>query len=143
MKLQGKYEKMNLKLTFVADVYEENYENGVINYIHTWDYTENFTINNNIKDIVKSIKDFMENHLYYKWENLEGIEYDKYIKNIQGYILVNEDNEELSKSEYSEFKKGKNMYSLNFTLKLKINGIDIEDKDLKNVINEINKTFEN
>lgn len=143
MKLQGNYEKMNLTIKFIADVYDESYEKGVLDYLNTWDCKEIYIINNDIKDIVKSIKNFMENHLYYKWENLEGIEYDRYIKNIQGYILVNEDNEELSKSEYSEFKKGKNMYSLNFTLKLKINGIDIEDKDLKNVINEINKTFEN
>lgn len=34
------------------------------------------------------------------------------------------------------------MYSLNFLINLKINDEDIEAVDLKNVINEINKTFE-
>ena len=57
-------------------------------------------------------------------------------------MTVNENNRELSKSEYEEFKNGKNMYSLNFLINLKINDEDIEAVDLKNVINEINKTFE-
>ena len=141
MKLQGNYEKMNLTIKFIADVYDESYEKGVLDYLNTWDCKEIYTINNDIKDIVEAIKDFMENHLYYKWENLEDIEYDECIENIQGYILVNEDNEELSEAEYEDFENGKNMYSLNFTLKLMINGIDIEDKDLRSVIKEIQKTF--
>ena len=56
-------------------------------------------------------------------------------------MTVNEDNRELSKSEYEEFKNGKNFYSLNFLINLKINDDDIEAIDLKNVIDEINKTF--
>jgi len=134
---------MNLTLTFIADVNKESYEEGELEYIHTCDYTENFTINNDIRDIVKSIKDFMENHLYYDWKNLKGIEYDEYVNSIHSNMLVDENNEELLKSEYEEFKNGKNFYSLNFNIKLKINDEDIEDKDLENVIKEIQKTFEN
>lgn len=107
MKLQGKYEKINLNLTFDADVYGESYEDGELDYIYSWDYEENFFIENNIKDIVEAIKNFMENHLYYKWENLKGIEYYKDIDNIQSSIIVDENNEELLKSEYEEFKNGK------------------------------------
>ena len=142
MKLQGTYNKINLGIEFIADVYEENFEEGELDYIHTWDYTENFTIKNDIKNIVEAIKNFMENHLYYKWENLKGIEYDEYVNSIQSNMLVDENNEELLKSEYEEFKNGKNFYSLNFNIKLKINDEDIEDKDLENVIKEIQKTFE-
>lgn len=142
MKLQGKYEKINLEIEFVADIFEENFEEGELDYIHTWNLKENFIIKNDIKDIVEAIKNFMENHLYYKWENLKGIEYNKYIDEIQSNITVNEDNEELSEYEYEEFKNGENFYSLNFNIKLKINDEDIEDKDLENVIKEIQKTFE-
>lgn len=42
MKLQGKYEKINLNLTFDANVYGESYEDGELDYIHSWDYEENF-----------------------------------------------------------------------------------------------------
>lgn len=142
MKLQGKYEKINLEIEFVADIFGESFEKGELDYIHTWDYNENFTINNDIKDIVKSIKDFMENHLYYDWKNLKDIKYDEYVNSIQSNMLVDENNEELLKSEYEEFKNGKNFYSLNFNIKLKINDKDIEDKDLENIIKEIQKTFE-
>lgn len=142
MKLQGKYEKFMLEIIFVADIYEESYDNGVLDYINTWNINENFIIKDDIRDIVKSIKDFMENHLYYDWKNLKGIEYDEYVNSIQSNMLVDENNEELLKSEYEEFKNGKNFYSLNFNIKLKINDEDIEDKDLENVIKEIQKTFE-
>lgn len=142
MKLQGKYEKINLNLTFDADVYGESYEDGELDYIHSWDYEENFFIENNINDIVNAIRSFMEDYLGYDWENLNGIQYYEDTYNIYSTMTVNEDNRELSKSEYEEFKNGKNMYSLNFLINLKINDEDIEAVDLKNVINEINKTFE-
>lgn len=131
-----------LEIKFIADVYNKSYEEGELDYIHTWDYKENFIINDNIDDIVKSIKDFMENYLYYKWENLKGIEYYEFSNNIQSNMLVNKDNEELSKIEYEYFKNGKNYYSLNFDIVLKINNEIISNIDLKNVINEIQKTFE-
>lgn len=142
MKLQGKYEKINLNLTFDADVYGESYEDGELDYIHSWDYEENFFIENNINDIVNAIRSFMEDYLGYDWENLNDIQYYEDTYNIYSTMTVNEDNRELSKSEYEEFKNGKNMYSLNFLINLKINDEDIEAVDLKNVINEINKTFE-
>ena len=85
----------------------------------------------------------MENYLCYDWKNLEDIQYDDWINEIQSSMTVNEDNRELSEYEYEEFKNGKNMYSLNFDIVLKINDEKIDNKDLKNVINEINKTFEN
>lgn len=142
MKLQGKYEKINLNLTFDANVYGESYEDGELDYIRSWDYEENFFIENNINDIVNAIRSFMEDYLGYDWENLNGIQYYEDTYNIYSTMTVNEDNRELSKSEYEEFKNGKNMYSLNFLINLKINNEDIEAVDLKNVINEINKTFE-
>ena len=142
MKLQGKYEKINLNLTFDADVYGESYEDGELDYIHSWDYEENFFIENNINDIVNAIRSFMEDYLGYDWENLNGIQYYEDTYNIYSTMTVNNNNRELSESEYEEFKNGKNMYSLNFLINLKINDEDIEAVDLKNVINEINKTFE-
>ena len=141
MKLQGKYEKINLNLTFDADVYGESYEDGELDYIHSWDYEENFFIENNINDIVNAIRSFIEDYLGYDWENLNGIQYYENTNNIYSTMTVNGDNRELSESEYEEFKNGKNMYSLNFLINLKINDEDIEAVDLKNVINEINKTF--
>lgn len=142
MKLQGKYEKINLNLTFDADVYGESYEDGELDYIHSWDYEENFFIENNINDIVNAIRSFIEDYLGYDWENLNGIQYYENTYNIYSTMTVNDNNRELSESEYEEFKNGKNMYSLNFLINLKINDEDIEAVDLKNVINEINKTFE-
>lgn len=142
MKLQGNYDKKVLEIEFIADVYNESYEDGELDYIHTWDYSEKFTINNSIEGIVEAIKDFMENHLYYDWENLNGIEYFEGMNNIQSNMVVNEDNCELSKIEYAYFKNGKNFYSLNFDIVLKINDEKIDNRDLENVINEINKTFE-
>ena len=142
MKLQGNYDKKVLEIEFIADVYSESYEDGELDYIHTWDYSEKFTINNSIEGIVEAIKDFMENHLYYDWENLNGIEYFEGMNNIQSNMIVNEDNCELSKIEYAYFKNGKNFYSLNFDIVLKINDEKIDNRDLENVINEINKTFE-
>lgn len=141
MKLQGNYDKKVLEIEFIADVYNESYEDGELDYIHTWDYSEKFTINNSIEGIVEAIKDFMENHLYYDWENLNGIEYFEGMNNIQSSMTVNEDNCELSKIEYAYFKNGKNFYSLNFDIVLKINDEKIDNRDLENVINEINKTF--
>lgn len=142
MKLQGNYDKKVLEIKFEADVYNESYENGELDYVNTWNYNSDYVINDNITDIVKSIKDFMENHLYYDWENLKGIEYDDYIDEIQSNMIVNEDNEELSEWEYEEFKNGKDFYSLNFSIRLEINNDLIDNIDLENVINEINKTFE-
>ena len=142
MKLQGNYDKKVLEIEFIADVYNESYEDGELDYIHTWDYSEKFTINNSIEGIVEAIKNFMENHLYYDWENLNGIEYFEGMNNIQSNMIVNEDNCELSKIEYAYFKNGKNFYSLNFDIVLKINDEKIDNRDLENVINEINKTFE-
>lgn len=142
MKLQGNYDKKVLEIKFEADVYNESYENGELDYVNTWNYNSDYVINDNITDIVKSIKDFMENHLYYDWENLKGIEYDDYIDEIQSNMIVNEDNEELSEWEYEEFKNGKDFYSLNFSIRLEINNDLIDNIDLENVIKEINKTFE-
>ena len=141
MKLQGKYEKINLNLTFDADVYGESYEDGELDYIHSWDYEENFFIENNINDIVNAIRSFMEDYLGYDQENLNGIQYYEDTYNIYSTMTVNDNNRELSESEYEEFKNGKNFYSLNFLINLKINDDDIEAVDLKNVIDEINKTF--
>ena len=142
MKLQGKYEKINLNLTFDADVYGESYEDGELDYIHSWGYEENFFIENNINDIVNAIRSFIEDYLGYDWENLNGIQYYEDTYSIYSTMTVNDNNRELSESEYEEFKNGKNMYSLNFLINIKINDEDIEAVDLKNVINEINKTFE-
>lgn len=142
MKLQGKYEKINLNLTFDANVYGESYEDGELDYIHNWNYEENFFIENNINDIVNAIRSLIEDYLGYDWENLNGIQYYENTYNIYSTMTVNENNRELSESEYEEFKNGKNMYSLNFLINLRINDEDIEAVDLKNVINEINKTFE-
>lgn len=142
MKLQGNYDKKVLEIKFEANVYNESYENGELDYVNTWNYNSDYVINDNITDIVKSIKDFMENHLYYDWENLKGIEYDDYIDEIQSNMIINEDNEELSEWEYEEFKNGKDFYSLNFSIRLEINNDLIDNIDLENVINEINKTFE-
>ena len=116
MKLQGKYEKINLNLTFDADVYGESYEDGELDYIHSWDYEENFFIENNINDIVNAIRSFIEDYLGYDWENLNGIQYYENTNNIYSTMTVNGDNRELSESEYEEFKNGKNMYSLNFLI---------------------------
>lgn len=142
MKLQGNYDKKVLEIEFVANVYNESYEEGELDYVYTWNYGNVYIINNNIENIVKSIKDFMENKLYYKWENLKYIEYDEFSDSIQSNMLVNEDNCELSKIEYGRFKNGKDFYSLNFDIVLMINDEIIDNKDLKNVIKEINKTFE-
>lgn len=142
--LNKKYNQFEITIGGHVDVWVDNNKNGQQgNFVNFWDLQGKiFTVEKldkkSLKEIKKNILEVLNHNLY---KNITVRKFNKYVDIIDNRILwsqyTNEDNTGgPTKSDWIKFRKGtKNLYVQDLNITVTINGEDVEEDDLKAILN--------